>query len=1744
MAKSRRGANQNTSGVDSQGFTKSLVEDVNNYLIDDNSWTQARNAINSSKTGDIGSIGNEPSNKFCVAITTDTGLPLTIIGAVHIKADTYVIFSTDDSNNQVGLFKEESCEYIKLFEGACLNFKRAHLISGVSKQNYRCEFDVYWSDGFNPDRYVGIDVDNPSNNEYTNQDSPIPWLQECVTDTQGCTTCTNINQINCEALRLETLMKQPCIRVERGFTGGLVPNGSYYAVIAYTVEEQKVTDYFMPSNVQPLFIHRNTASSLDIIIDDIDDVRFEQFELVLVQFYNQQTVASKVGVYSTRQRKISIDGIDTTWTQISLNNIPLRTSIADKSDGIYEAGPYLLRVGPTDKFDFNYQPLANQIVTKWVNVEYPEEYYRDGGNNVGYLRDEVYSFFIRWIYNTGDKSVSYHIPGRPATPSDLAYISLPCDINNSEPETDAGIPLADVRVWQVRNTAAVTNSAPPTSGGIGTLPDGGVVISEGYMSYWESTELYDDNSPEVWNSSSHCWSTLTPWVTPCPGVPTPPMPYVGLPTTYEQYDLCGVPIRHHKFPDNATDGNLNYMYTNHYRPGGGFIRVMGVKFENVRPPVDNNGVPIANIVGYEILRGSRSGNETIIAKGMINNMFEYDIDGDNDSNVNLITPRTGLYPNYPYNDLNPDPFISKNPVSFEPLTGNSGPSYNDSNYAGYEPNNRVSRNNFTFHSPDTQFYDPYLSATELKLYGEMRGTVEGAFDVPDKHPEHKLVTDVAFLSSILIGVGIASLSMNEKKSVEEHSYHALNTGGIWTPAGGAQPNPVIGTTGAAYLSFLATQAAVPALQTTLATLEEASLFTPAPASIAIQAGITALEAVINGIETAIYTTPGSVGPKTVTLKESTAVSSLPTVLQTLNKPIMFYNYMVDAIDSTLRLLKAANKYQQYALQYNSHCQYTSFIAPSCPSNIDIANNVATKRTVMRESRYLEPYIQDWTQNYRINNLFRSRSVAIQTKRNVINPVGDNSRRTVGSAPMGYAFVTDNFKNPTTPFTTQASSHYVGLKQRFRNQYGKIESIIQVPVSTCSTSVDVSQTGVLFNGDTYVGRYTEKNTMFFFYNWLFNQPDGSPYNYRLNKMLPHTAFWMNTEDFDWSDFIQSIGNAFGSGSIQSFFQNIVTPSDMACLDRAPSIASFLTSPTGVFVIRRAFMYLFNSGVRDFYVESSINVSLRDWGEEDFQRFYDPYEYTDLKALFSTEIIKSGNYFKYDFSLSVNRLFNNLIPWGNTHRQDYNPNISESCYVYRPNRVLYSLPQTLESRKDFWRIFLPLNYRDFRSKVVSIKNINLNGALILFEDESPMQFLGSENLTLEQGTRVTIGDGGLFNQPLQYLDNSDRPYGYGSCQNRLSIVSTPVGIFYISQNQGKIFAIGGKGIQELSLPGNLKWWFAQFLPYVLTDDFPNFELTDNPVIGIGCQAVYDNENMLMYFCKKDYKLRKDIPYTLTYLDTNRFRVNETRQIIELGNPLFFEDASWTVSYDPKIGQFISYHDWHPTYLLAAKNTFLSVMGNSIWLHNYLCDSYCNYYGVDYPFEVEFLSNTVQEMTTMRSIEYQLECYKYADNCYDRYHELDFNFDEAIIYNSEQCSGLLRLNIIPKNNPTLLVQYPIINPNSIDILYSKEENKYRFNQFWDITKNRGEFPIGSTYPPTGPLIPGTTILAGPHAEEVIFNTAANGYVRVLNPNNLDYNKYPTEHKKFRHYRNSIFLRRRVSGNVKMLFNIANIKNLNSPR
>jgi len=1712
MAKNQQG----TSSSENQSFNREMNDDLSSLPPD--SWVRARNAINNSVTGDLGKLGNEPSNKLCIQA------PYPIIGFIHINADRWAVFSTNDTDSEIGLFEEHLCKYDKIVNDSCLGFNRANLISGRSRATSDCSYQIYWDDRLNPSRTM--DIQSP------------PFIQICLDENNvdvntagpsyvavGCITCTDTTFLNCDMLRLARFVNSPCLRVARGVSGGTLPNGTYMALVAYTIQGQKMTDYFMPSNQQPLFDHDNVAGSLDIFVDSLDD-RYDEFELVIVSVINQQTVARRIGLYSTQQRLITLDNIEATWTTVPIENIFVRTPVYDRSDAMYSVSDFLLRVGPATKTEPNYQPMANQIVTKWVSVEYPENYYEKGGSNTSAMRDEVYPYFIRWIFDTGDKTPSYHIPGRPA----INYQGLGFE---DDPYVGADSLAGDTKLFETYNTAS------QTSGVVTTLPDGGVQIAEGYMGYWESSEKYPDRNAEVWDAVN----AAHPWTAPNA------VPYPGS-NVNTDYNLCAKFIRHHKFPDNAINLSTGFSntITNHYTGsspnflGKPAIRILGVKFENIRPPVDNQGNPITNIVAYEILRGSRQGHRSVIAKGMINNMGLYTID-------NGITPRQGAYPNYPYNDLRPDPFLVQGETYFKMcIFGAFGGEYrrdtnNPVTSSDYFQN--FSKKLYSFHSPDMNFNKPFLSGKEMKVYGEMRGTAIGKFEYSEHHPKFKMVSNMAFIISAISGIGLAALAMNGKRTLKSEMPRKY---GQTDPGGGVQVTPGAGLWGLANPPSLAFDAAATGAAMTMQGVYQAYLAGSsggaalAQNALGLEGDAVAYPILATAITTAALI-PGMATYNVSGTEESTAFTETPTPFRLLTFLPSFSYFWAQGTDSIIEIIRAILRFRDFALKYNSRCFYDDFVSPP---------GFGQRRRLISEQEYLSPQITDFgstTAGYRINNLHRSKTVALEIDTDLTFPSGiDDTRQRASDRPeltdigiLGNSIL----KDPTKSFfTTSAASYYVGYKQRIRNQYGQLDSIIQVPISTCPSRLrTIAPPTVMFNGDVYIARYTEKNTFFYFYEWLYDQLDGYEFNYLAARMVPYPRYWLDSQKYESSDFVQGLMSNLANIANPSGW-SAVMPSNFFNLDGYDcNGASILQNAN--FAIKNAFFYLFNSGVRDFFVESEVNIGLRDWGELDTQKHY---PILDEKGLFDTAIIKSGNYFKQDPSLNISKNLVQLTSWGKVQDRDFNPSLAETCFDYFPNQVIYSLPANLENKRDQWKFFLANNYKIFLSKITCIKPVSKNGALFMFENESPIQFIGVDQLQTDAGTKITIGDGGLFNQPLQNLVNADKAYEYGSCQDSLSVINTPSGLYYISQNQGKIFNISGN-LKEIS-NNDLKWWFATYLPYKIVEQFPDFQLKDNPVIGVGCQSIYDNENGIVYFMKKDYVLRRDLPSSMeiVYIGSNHFMVDGLLQI-DLGDPSYFEDASWTISYDPKTGSWISWHDWHPNLVLPGKNTFMTVLNdtgnpldaNGIWNHNIRCDSYCNFYNTNYPFEVEYMTHTGATVNTLRNIEYYVEVYKYDPrNCYDRFHVLDFGFNEAVIHNTEQCSGLLRLNLVPKNNALQRLAFPIINIDSVDILYSKEEQKYRFNQFWDLTDSRGEFPIGSAYPPPTPNV-------GTFAERMIWNTEPNGYVRLLNANNLNYSKNPLERKKFRHYVNYVLLRRTFTPDTegnKMLVMLSQNKNLYSAR
>lgn len=1828
---------QSTATIISRGFTKGLNKDADPSFVQDGMWTHARNAVNNTEEGNLGTLANEDANFLC--ITAGATMPANavkkyIIGAIQLFSDKWVIFTAGHNfkgvsiSSEIGLFEADTCTYRPIVQDRCLYFDKRYLISGSSREKEDCTWQVYWADGNNPDRFLNIGdpqtwpkppyvwLAGSQMNYYSDGVNKILWpgvewrQKEKVIN--GCSFVDFFPFLNCKRIRLARLMSTPCLKVSLGNQGGTLRNGTYFATIAYSIKGQRVTDYFSPSNTQPIWFPNDLQGSL-IIDVEADSVNFDEFQLVIVQNINQGTVARQIGTYSTKTSRIALDQIKEDLISVPLQFLPLQTPVFEKSDQITDVNNYLLRVGPTSKFDFNYQPLANLIKAKWASVEYPAEYYVKGGNKGSYLRDEVYCFFIRWVYDTGDKSASYHIPGR-------APVKYPTPSSSTfENSDDNGINslTPDDKIYEVYNTATVDLGGPY----INTLTDdGGVVVGTGDMAYWQSSEIYPDDRPDIYNASYHCWTGK----------------YLQKNLSW---DLCGTPIRHHKFPDNMSDTN-NDAVTNHFKPNGPYnpnplkIRLMGVYFENIIYPKDNEGNDIEGIVGYEILRGSREGNKSIIAKGMLNNFRSYELRGQV---VNQTAPTRGLYANYPFNTINGfyntgtgqdhnrpfmDPYIRINDPE------KTDPSYNDDVFDQFVPRDIVS-----FHSPDTMFNTPFLSVTELKLYGYLRGTSTQKYIEPNQHPQFKLLSDLALVPAFLGGLIEAVLALRGKFTINGPNYTSPGyvsdaTGAIlpaqWLTASAAQAT-LLGYNTALNGYFDSGGALADAFVSAFTGTTPAFTAITGPFQTAMAANIAAGGAGISG-NTYTYTMPdfaylGPIG-----------------FVQAANQLLYYFS---EGADVVLGVIKALIPFEQYALQMIAHGLYDDMRRNNSANGL--------YRFKIDDSTYIRGNIQQLPayaqygpfgpgtgglRSYSINNLNRSDTVILRTSGGpnytpppfikavgpnyITEPTGvqyvDQSLTTLGHIVQNGLVRSDNlsvysavgteapnFNQTDIEFSNPIASHYAGIKVRIRNQYGQLQSVKQIVISPCEQKFDyfklsdstngdtkcnacnvdtklkvITRSPVFFGGDVFINRYTEKNSMFYFYDWLFGQPDGFEYNYLTHQMIPQPRFFVNSKEFDISELSPSNWSSPtpGTGVLPTRFYRL----DYDNYDYVdePNQVNY----PGLFRAKNANFYLACSSVRDFFVESDVLVDFRIAGDYEWEKNYNPYNYTNLFRMFDIDPqnITRGNWYRYDYSLSISKLYNQYFSSGALQNTYYDPKVAKLCFTYLPDRIYYSLQQQDESYKDSWFIFLPNNYREFKSQISGVKSINKSGIFITFKNDSPQMFQGVDTLNTDLGTKITIGDGGLFSQPGQAVSNADKPYEYGSSQSRLAVISTPAGLFFVSQNQGKIFSYSG-GLKEISQVG-MKWWFAMFLKYKLTQHFPDYEWQDNPVAGIGIQAVYDNENSILYFCKKDYDVKPELEDRVNYIplvkecyiNTNGIKIEKgTGDYFTLdgqgkymiGDPRLFISASWTVSYDPKNEFWISFHDWHPDLVVPAKTVFFTTKENTVWKHNFTCKQYCNYYGVNYPFEIEFPVSTGQSVTTLKSIEYILESYTTADNCIDDFHVLDHNFDTAIIYNTEQVSGYLNLNIYPKNNVTLSLDYPKFNQNipmiftnpvngqaqitntpGFDILFSKEENKYRFNQFWDVTKDRGEFPIGAGYPPQGTLIPGTTELFGTYTQEVIWNTNPDGYTRQLNFANIDFTKPLLQRKRFRHYLNFIALRKEVSGNVSMVVKHVDSKNQLSPR
>lgn len=163
----------------------------------------------------------------------------------------------------------------------------------------------------------------------------------------------------------------------------------------------------------------------------------------------------------------------------------------------------------------------------------------------------------------------------------------------------------------------------------------------------------------------------------------------------------------------------------------------------------------------------------------------------------------------------------------------------------------------------------------------------------------------------------------------------------------------------------------------------------------------------------------------------------------------------------------------------------------------------------------------------------------------------------------------------------------------------------------------------------------------------------------------------------------------------------------------------------------------------------------------------------------------------------------------------------------------------------------------------------------------------------------------------------------------------------------------------------------------------------------------------------------------------------------------NAGWTMSYGLKRQEWRSWHPYIPSFYFHVQEKFYSWLQGSqyLWKHNRQ-GHYRTFYGVTYPFIVEYVDNPSSITTKVWDyLMFQTET-KEFDSITQEYRDIrDVTFNKVLFYNTEQTSGIL--NIISKQN---LAQNYLLqqtqNATSIgNITADRNERDWTLNDMRDI-------------------------------------------------------------------------------------------------
>jgi hypothetical protein len=1116
----------------------------------------------------------------------------------------------------------------------------------------------------------------------------------------------------------------------------------------------------------------------------------------------------------------------------------------------------------------------------------------------------------------------------------------------------------------------------------------------GEFAFWESSETYPCNE-EVWG------------------------------------ELQGQKIRHHKFPDSSI--------THHYDNDGN-IYPLGVRvdiqaiYEMIKNSPDLSQEEKDDIAAIKIVRGNRNNSKSVIAKGLLYNVGKY---RQQDEDF--------FYPNYPYNDLREDPFISvgSNAPIIQNVISNTGTTSNNSNI-------ETLLNETTF--------------THGDYYDGVQVTYSGTFskDGPAQIKLYEYPVGAAINSStyVIFDSGDLNVKTGDKWSITLNTTFVKNNAPYWTivwavtfivsgtlnrtktsdpqfdlfQARNAQTT--LGVTGKSDESDTielndvigGIAQSIPEVDqldgfSTDDSRQRFTFFSPDTTFYQPYLGnILKLETAEYGVAKSHFTQVKdhsrykfpSLGSFIASLVVGVIIgfaSGTYGVADNIFNGTAAFTAFTVFNDIVFKILPRKN----FAYSFNSVGEYTAYKA--------IPDGTGQKIRQLDIAAYLSPGLIGVGDTNIVNNYQRESSVYLKTNsgfpfpHEITDVPQDSSRYTLGQKNC------DNliYKN-------DISAYYGSIKTISPDQYGEIYSYEAIDTGfqfllNLDKEFDLNQKyQYVFGGDTFINKFALKRKLPFFLDNRVGFPDDADISYEDVPNIGFTTYWFST------DITRGEGGNFNIGALFGVKLNH--------FDCKRQDSSFFYDAGKI--------YLFAYGIPYFYVESTVNVDYRQAINQKEGDFF-PRVSSGIPDAWLQENFVSIN---YDNTYFYNKSFSkqNIENFFSTLPVDFIPN--QGCSEYFPNKSVYSEKQqdVINYKKNNWLVYRPVSYFDFPltyGKLIGLEGITDSAVLAKFENKS-MIYNAMLTVSTSNSKAAYLGNDTLFKSspPIDFVETDT---GYIGTQHEF-FLRTEYGNIMVDAKRGQVFILSGRSNKDLS-EENMQMFFSDQLKFKLGEYFPDYD-TDNHFLGVGLTGTYDTKYNRVLITKLDYIPNKDgIIYDSK---TNKFLYNN--EPVELTDTNFFCSVSFTLSYSFKTNSWISFHSYLPNYYIDNVDQFYTGDNNntnSFWIHNKNISKYNNFYGKICPYVVEYPFAYRQRDEILQCVVDYTKVNKVLDQV--RFVQLDdVFFNKAIIYNDQQSTGILNLVPKPLNNIKAYLSYPKIRTDSKDILVCKSDNSYYYNGFWDVVKD----------------------------------------------------------------------------------------------